>query len=155
MYLYERLAEEKRRREEQIKFMVPPEPEPEKRFVSLMTSMSHTYGNAFAFIETWVLDLFPKDADGNSMFKTIHVNSKISHRQMRSTNKEFLKKSKPMIIFRPRIAPYDEERFLTGTPLITRQADLHPSWGGGYLMPFLDDPQHDIAVKFQLNRVVF
>ena len=50
MYLYERLEKEKKRREDQIKFTVPPEPAPEKRFVSLMTSMSHTYGNALAFI---------------------------------------------------------------------------------------------------------
>ena len=155
MYLYEKLEQERKRREKQIAFTTPPPPPPEKRFVSLMTSMSHTYGNALAFIENWVLDLFPKDGNGDSMFKTIHVNSKIAHRQIRSTNKEFLKKSKPMIIFRPRIAPYDEDRFLQGTPLITRQADIHPTWGGGSLLPFLDDPQHDIAVKFQLNRVVF
>ena len=155
MYLYERLEQEKKLREKQISFIPPTPPDEKKRYVSLMTSMSHTYGNALAFIENWVLDLFPKDINGDSMFKTIHVNSKIAHRQIRSTNKEFLKKSKPMIIFRPRIAPYDEERFLTGTPLITRQADIHPTWNGGYLMPFLDDPQHDIAVKFQLNRVVF
>lgn len=155
MYLYERLNKERELRENQIKFQVPPEPPKEKRFVALMTSMSHTYGNALAFIENWMIDMFPKDEHGNTMFKTIHVNSKIAHRQIRSTNKEFLKKSKPMIIFRPRIAPYDEERFLQGTPIITRQADIHPTWGGGYLQPFLDDPQHDIAVKFQLNRVVF
>ena len=157
MYLYERLQHEKNIREKQLKFQVPPEPDinKEKRFVALMTSMSHTYGNALAFMENWVLDMFPKDEHGNSMFKTIHVNSKIAHRQLRSTNKEFLKKSKPMIIFRPRIASYDEERFLQGTSLTTRQADIFPIWGGGNLMPFIDDPKHDISVKFQLNRVVF
>lgn len=59
----------------------------DKRYVALMSSMSHTYGNALAFIQNWVLSIFPKD-----MFKTIHVNSKIAHRQLRSTPNEYLKR---------------------------------------------------------------
>ena len=58
-----------------------------------MSSMSHTYGNVLAFMQKWIMDLFPKD-----MFKTIHVNSKIAHRQLKSTEHEYIKKMKPMII---------------------------------------------------------
>ena len=65
----------------------------QSKYISLMSSMSHTYGNVLAFMQKWIMDLFPKD-----MFKTIHVNSKIAHRQLKSTEHEYIKKMKPMII---------------------------------------------------------
>lgn len=121
----------------------------DKRYINMMTSMSHTYGNVLAWVQKYVLDLMPEDT-----FKTIHVNSKIAHRQLRSTNHEFLKKTKPMIIFRPRIAGMDEDRFLKGTPLIERQYDLYNTYGGTNLQAFFNDPKNDISIKFQQNRSV-
>lgn len=150
MYLYERIAEEKKRQEEKIRMYenIPKEPE-EKRYVSLMGSMSHTYGNALAFMQNWIIKLFPEN-----MFKTIHVNSKIAHRQLRSTPHEFLKKNKPMIIFRPRISTHDEDRFLQGTALTERQTDLYNTWGNGTLQPFFHDPNNDLSIKYLMNRSV-
>lgn len=125
--------------------------EQQKRYISLMSSSSHTYGNALAFIQNWVLGLFPED-----LFKTIHVNSKIAHRQIRNTNQnqEFIHKSKPMAIFRPRIAQEDESKFLSGTSLIERQTDLYNTWGGSSLQPFFAYEKKDIQIKYQLNRSV-
>ena len=121
----------------------------DKRYISLMGSMSHTYGNALAFMQNHIINLFPKD-----LFKTIHVNSKIAHRQIRSTGYEYTKKAKPMIIFRPRIADVNEDRFLKNTPLIERQGNLYSTWGLTNLQPFMDDPYKDISIKYQLNRSV-
>lgn len=121
----------------------------DKRFVSMMSSMSHTYGNVLAWIQNYVLDLMPEN-----LFKTIHVNSQIAHRQIRGTGHEILKKTKPMIIFRPRIGTHDEDRFLKGTPLIERQTDLYSTWGWSNLQPFFHDPSKDLLVKFQQNRSV-
>lgn len=121
----------------------------ENQYVALMSSMSHTYGNVLAYIQKWVLDLFPEN-----LFKTIHVNSKIAHRQLRSTSHEFIKKSKPMIIFRPRVADSSEERFLKGTMLTERQADIYSTWGGTSLQPFMSMPEKKLAVKYQLNRSI-
>lgn len=122
----------------------------QSKYISLMSSMSHTYGNVLAFMQKWVLDeLFPKD-----MFKTIHVNSKIAYRQLRSTEHEYIKKMKPMIIFRPRISGIDEDRFLKGTELIERQVDMFHQWGGGNLIPFFADEKKDLDIRFQLNRSV-
>ena len=59
------------------------------RYMQLMGSVSHTYGNALTYIQKWLTDLFPE-----GLFKTFHVNSKIAHRQLRSTNQEYLKKEK-------------------------------------------------------------
>lgn len=121
----------------------------DKRYVSLMSSISHTYGNALAYIQNWIINLFPKD-----LFKTIHVNSKIAHRQIRSTGYEYTKKAKPMIIFRPRIGDVNDDRFLKGTPMIERQGDLYSTWGMTNLLPFMNDPSKDISVKFQMNRSI-
>ena len=154
MYLYEQQALEKAEREKYLnKVMVNnvlhKEENPDK-YVSLMSSMSHTYGNALAYIQNWVMGLFPEN-----MFKTIHVNSKIAHRQLRSTPHEFIKKNKPMIIFRPRIPSFDEDRFLKGTPLAERQGDLYTTWGNTNLQPFFYDPKNKLQIKYQLNRTVF
>lgn len=153
MYRYQKIQKEK---EEEKKFMTMKDASSiqnqrthNKRYVSMMTSMSHTYGNVLAWIQKYILDIMPEN-----LFKTIHVNSKIAHRQIRSTSHEFLKKSRPMIIFRPRIGGIDEERFLKGTPLIERQYDLYNTWGGTNLQPFFEDPKNDLMIKFQQNRSV-
>jgi hypothetical protein len=121
----------------------------DRRFIQLQSSISHTYGNALGFIQGLVLDLFPENT-----FKTIHVNSTIAHRQIRSTHQEYLKKSKPMIIFRPRIGTRDDDKFLKGTELIERQDGKYRTWGGTNLQNFFHDPDHDLVIKYKLNRVV-
>ena len=121
----------------------------DKRYVSLMGSMSHTYGNALAFMQNYIINLFPKD-----LFKTVHVNSKIAHRQIRSTGYEYTKKAKPMIIFRPRIGDINDDRFLKGTPLVERKGDLYSTWGSTNLQPFMTDYDKDISIKFQMNRSI-
>ena len=149
-YEIERLEKEREEKEKRLFEKVPNDRRGnDKRYVQMLTSMSHTYGNVLAWFQKYMLSLMPKD-----MFKTIHVNSKIAHRQIRSTNHEFLKKSKPMIIFRPRISGMDEERFLKGTPLIEKQNNLYTTWGKTKLQPFFSDPKHDITIEYQQNRSV-
>ena len=154
MYMYEKLEKEKRERELQsknhyINLEIDKKRKEEDRYISLMPSISHTFGNALAFLQNYVMKLFPDD-----MFKTVHVNSKIAHRQLRSVNGEFLKKSKPMIIFRPRISNREEPRFLQNTPLIERQTDNYYSWGLTNLQPFFNDHEINTSIKYQLNRSV-
>ena len=149
MYLYERLQKEKEQQKRLRDIRSNKPKDDDMRYVTFLSGMSHTYGNALAFMEKYVLDIFPKD-----LFKTVHVHSKLAHRQIRSTNKEYLKKSKPMIIFRPRIASYDEDRFLKGTPIIEKQLDMMHQWGLGNLMPFFEDVDHKLSIKFQMNRSI-
>ncbi|HAU85947.1 MAG TPA: hypothetical protein DCW90_10720, partial [Lachnospiraceae bacterium] len=118
------------------------------QYMQMMGSVAHTYGNALAFIQKWLVDIFPEN-----LFKTFHVNSKIAHRQLRSTNQEYLKKQKPMLILRPRIE-HDEDRFLSGTPLIERQLLSYNNFGMDNLFNFFEDKEKEIAIKFQLNRTV-
>lgn len=154
MYLYEQLAAERKEADKYNELLGlnqknPPTPKGDKSFVAVLGSMSHTYGNALAFMENWIINLFPDD-----LFKTVHVNSKIAHRQIRSTPNEYIKKVKPMIIFRPRIPGIDEDRFMKGTPLIEKQTDLYNIWGSTNLMPFFHDEKHDLSINFQMNRTV-
>lgn len=117
-------------------------------YMQMMGSASHTYGNAIAYIQRWLEDLFPA-----GLFKTFHVNSKIAHRQIRSTPQELFKKQKPMMILRPRI-DFDDERFLEGTPLIQKQTLQYSNFGVGNLQPFFSDSSKHLAIKYQLNRTV-
>lgn len=127
------------------------------KHISTMGSVAHTYGNLLATAQKWVLDVFPKN-----FFKTVHVQSQIAHEQiMRNTQnltRQFVKKSKPIIIFRPRIA-YDEDTFLAKTMITERM-------GGGIintdspgtidLNPFLFDGKNMINMQFsQVRRVMY
>lgn len=154
MYLYEKLALEKQKK--QLDHIVIDDSiisnnsqELDMRYVSCMTSISHTYGNALAYIQKYILSIFP-----DNMFRTVHMQSKIAHRQIKSTPHEFIKKNKPMIIFRPRIPSMDEDRFLKGTLLTERQIDIYSTWGNSSLQPFFYDDKNKINIKYQLNRTV-
>jgi hypothetical protein len=118
-------------------------------YIQCQCSTAHTFGNVTAFIQNWLLNLFPKD-----LFRTIHVNSKISHSQMRSTPKEFLKKAPPMFIIRPKIDWTDTSKFLNGTMLIERQGDLYSKYAGTNLQDFFMDRGRKVAIKYQMNRHV-
>lgn len=156
MYLYERLNLERKRKQRQneIKHHLH-ELEPvdtyagDGKYISMMTSMSHTYGNVIAFMQKWILELFPKD-----LFKTVHVNSQLSHRQLRYSNHEFIKKKKPAIIFRPRIAGPDEDYWLKGTELMHISNSNIRTWGDGSLFDFIDDANHDLTIKYHMNRAI-
>ena len=110
------------------------EPIQKMSYVMCQTSASHTFGNVTAFIENWLINLFPEDT-----FKTIHVSSKVGHRQLRSTPKEFFKKQRPMFIIRPRIEWDPGEIFLAGSLLTERAIDQYSAWGGTNLQPFMYD----------------
>lgn len=125
------------------------------KYIATMSSISHTYGNLLATAQKWILDL-PIFPDG--FFKTIHVQSRIAHEQiMRSTNnltRTFSKKSKPIIIFRPRIS-YTDDPFLQHTLMTERM-------GGGFsntsnpgvieLHPFLFDQTTRMNLQFSETR---
>lgn len=119
-------------------------------YTAIMGSAAHTYGNVLAFMQKWILDLFPKD-----LFKTIHINSKIAHRQMiQSDVRAQSKKMNPKIIFRPRVMGIDEDRFLKGTDFIERHTNTMSQWGSGNLQPFMEDPDHAFSIKYLMNRSV-
>ena len=118
-------------------------------YLSCQTSAAHTYGNLTAQFQKWLLDLFPEDT-----FKTIHVNSKLAHRQILSVPGDFLKKSKPMLVIRPRIEWDDKDVFLAGTLLTENRHNQYMTWNTGNLQSFIEDPARGLRVKYLMNRHV-
>lgn len=122
------------------------------KYITAMGSSAHTYGNVLAIMQKWVLDVFPK-----KLFKTIHVSSRIAHKQILSSNaaetQRFIKKSKPMIAFRPRIE-YGEDNFLDGTLITSRMGGPRTSGTPGVvdLQPFFIDPDNGINLQYNLAR---
>ena len=123
------------------------------KFVQMMSSSAHTYGNAVAFIQKWLIDQFPKRDNGESIFKSINVSSKIAHRQLRRTNNEISKNTKPALMIRPRV-DFQEDRFLQGTSLTDRLLYNSYNFGPDALQPFFFDYKNQVAIKYQLNRTV-
>jgi hypothetical protein len=115
------------------------------------TSLAHTYGNITSFITEFIKNIF-----GKNYFKTVHMSSTIAYRQFnifQNSNKEFIKKSKPMLIVRPRIELNDNEVFLDGTYLTTRISDNFTDTDFSNLQPFIQDDKKGIYMKYLLNRL--
>ena len=115
------------------------------------TSLAHTYGNVTCQVVDYIKNMFPEN-----YFKTIHTSSTIAYRQFnifQNSNKEFLKKSKPMLIIRPRVELNDSETFLYNTYLTTRITDNYMDHDFTNLQPFIEDRERGNSMKFLLNRL--
>lgn len=114
-------------------------------------SLGHTYGNMTAYIVEYIKKLFPAD-----YFKTVNVSSTIAYKQFnifQNKNTDFFKKSKPMLIVRPRVEIMDTDNFLHGTYLTMRITDGFTDLDGSNLQPFFYDKEKGIQVKYLLNRL--
>lgn len=120
------------------------------KYITALGSAAHTYGNLLATAQKWLLDVFP-----DNLFKTVHVNSRIAHSQIVRTPHQFLKKSKPMIIFSPRIE-YNEDVFMNKTLITDRLGGIYTTGTPGVvdLNPFFFDPESHIDLQFTSQRRV-
>lgn len=115
------------------------------------SSLAHTYGNVTCFIAEYIKSLFPKN-----YFRTVHISSTIAYRQFnifQNSKKEFIKKTKPMLIIRPRIELNDSDVFLYNTFLTTRMTDNYMETSFTNLQPFISDTERGLHIKFLLNRL--
>lgn len=115
------------------------------------SSLAHTYGNVTSLVTEFVKNLFNKN-----YFKTIHISSAIGYKQFnvfQNTNKEFLKKNKPMLIIRPRIDINNSDTFLYGTYFTQRITDNYSDLDFGNLQEFIIDKKNNRYMKYLLNRM--
>lgn len=115
------------------------------------TSLAHTYGNVTCQIVEYLKSMFP-----DNYFNTVHVSSSIAYRQFnifQNSNKEFLKKRKPMLIVRPRVELNDQDVFLYNTYLTRRLTDNYMDTSFTNLQPFMYDTERGNCMKFLLNRL--
>lgn len=114
-------------------------------------SLAHTYGNVASFYTEMLKSLFPQD-----YFKSVHIASKVAFREfniLQNRNKEFFKKSKPMLIIRPRVELNNSDEFLKGSYLTTRIANQLDDNDFGNLQDMISDDEKGIYMKFLLNRM--
>lgn len=112
-------------------------------------SVSHTIGNALAFVRERILGLFKED-----YFKTVNVSTKIAFRHFNildNKHAQFNRRMKPYLIIRPRIDPNTEGSFLDGTLLTQRFTD-GPMVDRGALIQVIRDTPSSIYLDYQLNR---
>lgn len=115
------------------------------------TSLAHTYGNVTCFIANYFKKLFP-----DNYFKTVHISTAIAYKQFsvfQNSNKEILKKRKPMLIIRPRIELDDSSVFLYDTLLTTNPHNIYMETSYTNLQPFVYDRERGVNIKFLLNRL--
>ena len=120
-------------------------------YAMAQASLAHTFGNVTSFITEYIRNLFTPN-----FFKTIHISSTIAYRQFnvfQNSNKEFLKKNKPMLIIKPRIELDDTDNFLYGTYLTTLITDSVVDTDFGNLQAFIEDIEKGIKIKYLLNRL--
>lgn len=120
-------------------------------YVMAGPSLAHTYGNVTAFYVELLKELFPKD-----YFSSVHIASKVAFREFnifQNRDKEFFKKSKPMLIVRPRVEFNNSDEFLKGSYLTTRIANQLADNDYGNLQEFISDDEKGVHMKFLLNRM--
>jgi len=120
-------------------------------YAMAQTSLAHTFGNITSFMTEFVRSLFTPN-----YFKTIHISSTIAYKQFnifQNSNKEFIKKNKPILIIKPRIELDDSDTFLYGTYLTTRITDNFMDIDFSNLQPFIEDRTKGVYIKYLLNRI--
>lgn len=131
-----------------IDAMIPREESWKNNFMTVYPSAAHTYGNALASIEQYIIDLFPA-----GLFKTINTAMSSSNRQLRSTPSQLVKKRFPILVSKARIDyGQDGNRALPYTLLTDRQSDAQLGWGLGNLQPLMSDRIHNFRLEWFLNR---
>lgn len=115
------------------------------------TSLAHTYGNVTCTIANYVKSLFPKN-----FFKTVHISTIIAYKEFsvfNNTNRDLLKKSKPMLIIKPRLEVDDSSVFLYDTYFTSNTHNLFTDNSFTNLQEFVRDPEKKFEIRFLLNRL--
>lgn len=114
-------------------------------------SLAHTFGNVTAFVTEYIKSIFPAN-----YFRTVNISSTMAHRYFNifdNTNREFIRKRKPILIIRPRIDFGETDLFMNNTLLTTRITDNYIDRDFTNLQDFFSDDDLGIYIKFLLNRI--
>lgn len=123
------------------------------RYSMASASMAHTYGNVTAFMNNWLMSLFPKN-----YFKTNYINSTIAYRDFATYNnnrQQFMRKQKPMLLIRPRIEIDTQDDLpINQTYLANRIYDvMNDDIETGNLQNFFWDKDNGRQIQFLMNAL--
>lgn len=118
--------------------------------VATTGSVTHTYGNVACVAMEYIKSYFDID-----FFKTIHMSTKMSNRQLDvfKAKHGFWVNQKPMLIMKPRIEMDDSDAYFYGSAMTNRitNSRLHMEFGN--LVPIIDDPKWGVRLLIHWNRL--
>lgn len=114
------------------------------------SSVMHTFGNVACVAIEYIQDFFPRD-----YFKTIHMSTKMAHRQLNvfRSKKEFWKNDKPMLIMRPRIDMDDSSKYFYGAAMTNRVFGSKLDTEFSNTINLLEDKGYGVMTRFTWNRL--
>ena len=114
------------------------------------SSITHTFGNVACVAMDYVKSYFSQE-----YFKTIHMSTKMAHRQLNvfRSRKEFWKNGKPMLIMRPRIDMDDSSKFFYGSAMTNRVLNSKLDTEFINTVELLQDKGYGIMTRFSWNRL--
>ena len=116
------------------------------------SDICHTIGNVTYIMTEYIRDLFPKN-----FFVYTHLSTTMPYREFQITEKQlrqtFMKKTKPILIIRPRSIIGDDDIFMTYSAWTTPMMDIrNDKYSSNYLRLFRDD-KNDITIGYRMERL--
>lgn len=114
------------------------------------SSITHTFGNVACVAMDYIKDYFSQN-----YFKTVHISTKMAHRQLNvfRSKKEFWKNDKPMLIMRPRIEMDDSSKFFYGSAMTNRVMSSKVDTEFSNTVALLEDKGYGVMLRFNWNRL--
>ena len=116
------------------------------------SDICHTIGNVTYIMTEYIRDLFPKN-----FFVYTHLSTTMPYREFQITEKQlrqtFMKKTKPILIIRPRSIIGDNDIFMTYSAWTMPMMDIrNDKYSSNYLRLFRDD-KNDITIGYRMERL--
>lgn len=116
------------------------------------TNIAHTIGNVTFIMVEYLRSLFPEN-----FFNYVHLGTRIAYKEFMQEEAQirggFIKKSRPILVVRPRPILFDDDIFLARSPW------MYPIIGTAnnpdrseYIRCFRDN-EKDITLSYKLNRM--
>lgn len=114
-------------------------------------SLAHTVGNVTTLFTEFIKSLFP-----DNYFRHVHINTRMAYREQKreeNSNYEFIKKTRPILVVRPKIDLTSSDIFLYNSLFTTNLFSQHYTGNTSNYLPFFYDKKNNIAVSYLMNRV--
>ena len=118
--------------------------------IATSSSITHTYGNVACVAMEYIKSYFKSD-----FFKTIHMSTKMSYRQLDvfKAKHGFWVNPKPMLIMKPRIIPDESDIALYGSAMTSRITNSRYPTEFTKRVPVITDRKYGVELSFSWNRL--
>ena len=114
--------------------------------------MAHTIGNVTFIMTEYLRSLFPEN-----FFNYTHIGTRIAYREYmreeKRINSRLIKKSRPILVVRPRPIGFDEDIFMARTPWMWPIYGTPNNPDRSEYIRFFRDDEKDITIGYKMNRM--